>query len=221
MNKLVKRILGSVLAERRLAGENSNWTEVLGIVAATINTQHGRSSYDVSAYESVFGQSYDHDLSCSKEETRQCWTLDQRMGVTNDDADFVEYCKRIFILRDPEADNSVEENSANEEDDGYFSDGELPVDETSEVDDTYFYSHLHDDDVNEGNRKTPPENEFMLKSPVNLFSNENEELPDEDKRKLPANEDHIPEDKRKLPAKVAVAFCGDDITSVYDRSYAE
>jgi transposase InsO family protein len=71
MNKLVKRFLGSVLEERRtLSGENPNWTEVLGIVAATINTQHGRSSYDVSAYESVFGQSYDHDLSCSKEEAR-------------------------------------------------------------------------------------------------------------------------------------------------------
>ena len=49
-NKLVKRILGSVLAERTKAGENPNWTEVLGMVAATINTQHGRSSYDVSAY---------------------------------------------------------------------------------------------------------------------------------------------------------------------------
>ena len=69
MNKLAKRILGSVLAERRLAEENPNWTEVLGIVAATINTQHGRSSYDVSAYESVlFCKLYDHELSCSKVE---------------------------------------------------------------------------------------------------------------------------------------------------------
>jgi hypothetical protein len=42
MNKLVKRILGTLLTERRLAGDNPNWTEVLGMVAATINSQHGR-----------------------------------------------------------------------------------------------------------------------------------------------------------------------------------
>jgi hypothetical protein len=30
MNKLVKRVLGSTLAERRLAGGNPNWTELLG-----------------------------------------------------------------------------------------------------------------------------------------------------------------------------------------------
>ena len=29
MNKMVKRVLGSVLAERRLSGKNPNWTEVL------------------------------------------------------------------------------------------------------------------------------------------------------------------------------------------------
>jgi hypothetical protein len=29
-----------VLSERREAGENPNWTEVLGSVAATINSQH-------------------------------------------------------------------------------------------------------------------------------------------------------------------------------------
>jgi hypothetical protein len=35
MNKLVKRILGTLLTERRLAGDNPNWTKVLGMVAAT------------------------------------------------------------------------------------------------------------------------------------------------------------------------------------------
>ena len=90
------------------------------------------------------------------------------MDVTNDNVDFVEYCKRTFILRDPGADDNVEENSTNDEDDGYFSDGELPVDETSEVSDSYFDSHIHDDVVKEGNRKTLPKNEFMLKSPANL-----------------------------------------------------
>jgi hypothetical protein len=41
VNKLVKRFLGTVLAERSLAGHNPNWTEVLGSVAAAINLQCG------------------------------------------------------------------------------------------------------------------------------------------------------------------------------------
>ncbi len=48
MNKFVKKVLGMVLAERRLAGENPNWTEVLGSVAATINLQHGHGKNNVS-----------------------------------------------------------------------------------------------------------------------------------------------------------------------------
>jgi transposase InsO family protein len=64
VNKMVKRVLGSVLAERRLAGQNPNWTEVLGSVAAAINSQSGRCKNDVSAYEAVFGEKYDHPMSC-------------------------------------------------------------------------------------------------------------------------------------------------------------
>ncbi len=42
INKLVKRVLGMVLvAEQRLAGQHPNWTEVLGSVVATINSQCG------------------------------------------------------------------------------------------------------------------------------------------------------------------------------------
>ncbi len=37
MNKTVKRVLNAVLAERRLKGENPNWTEVLGSIASVIN----------------------------------------------------------------------------------------------------------------------------------------------------------------------------------------
>ena len=77
MNKLVKRILGTLLTERRLAGDNPNWTEVLGMVAATINSQHGCGKDDVSSFEAVYGQVLNHDMSCSKVEARQCWTLPQ------------------------------------------------------------------------------------------------------------------------------------------------
>ncbi len=43
VNKLVKRILGTILADRRLAGQNPNWTELLGRVPAAINSQCGQS----------------------------------------------------------------------------------------------------------------------------------------------------------------------------------
>ncbi len=75
VNALVKRVLGSVLAERRQSGENPNWTKVLGSMTLIINSQCGRGKNDVSAYEAVFGQVYDHPLSCSKAEARRCWTI--------------------------------------------------------------------------------------------------------------------------------------------------
>jgi len=90
MNKLVKRILGTLLAERRFAGDNPNWTEVLGMVAATINSQHGRGKDDVTSFEAVYGQVLNHDMSCSKAEACQCWTLPQFLKVTNN-AEFAEY----------------------------------------------------------------------------------------------------------------------------------
>ncbi len=36
MKKMVERVLGTVLTERRLAGQSPNWTELLGSVAAAI-----------------------------------------------------------------------------------------------------------------------------------------------------------------------------------------
>ena len=136
MNKLVKRVLGSVLAERRLAGDNTNWTEVLGTVAAVVNSQAGRGKNDVSAYEAVFGQPYHHQFSCSKEDARKCWTIDERMLVTND-AEFNENVAMDYNIGDNASDVA-------DEDDGYFSDDEVPADETEEVTDEYFYAHLND-----------------------------------------------------------------------------
>jgi hypothetical protein len=72
MNQIVKRVLGSVLAEHCLIGENPNWTKVLGTVAATINSQHGRGKHDVSVFEAMYGQKYHHSLLCSKEEACNC-----------------------------------------------------------------------------------------------------------------------------------------------------
>jgi hypothetical protein len=92
VNKLAKRVLGTVLADRRLAGHNPNWTEVLGSVAAAINLQCGRGKNDVSAYEVVYGDKYDHPMSCSKTEARRCWTVSERIKVTNE-PEFEQYCR--------------------------------------------------------------------------------------------------------------------------------
>jgi transposase InsO family protein len=83
MNKFVKRNIGSVLAECRLLGKNPNWTEVLGSVVAVINSQHGCCKDNVSLFEVVYGQVFDHELSCTKEKASQCWTVPQQLKVTN------------------------------------------------------------------------------------------------------------------------------------------
>jgi transposase InsO family protein len=118
VNKVVKRVLGSVLAERRMAGENPNWTEVLGSVAAVINSQKGRGKNDVSSYKAVYGQVLDHPLSCTKAEARRCRTVKNRM-----------HCKENYHLEDDI--NEV----TDDEKDGYFSEDDLPLDEMNEVSD--------------------------------------------------------------------------------------
>jgi hypothetical protein len=62
VNKIVKRILGTLLVERRLACHSPNWTELLGSVAAAINLQCGQYKNDVSAYEAVYGDKFDHPI---------------------------------------------------------------------------------------------------------------------------------------------------------------
>ena len=81
MNRLVKRLIGSELAQRRAAGENPNWTEILGSVTAAINSQCGRGLNAVPSYTTIFGQPYDQEIACSKDEACQCWTVSQRVKV--------------------------------------------------------------------------------------------------------------------------------------------
>ena len=149
MNKLVKRTLGCVLAERRLAHENPNWTEVFGSVAAFINSQYSRGKFDVSAYKAVFGQEFDHEFACLKEEARKCWTIGEQLQVTNDTA-FQEYVKEYFYV---DADRD-QYDSSYEDDLSYFSDDNINETKTKEVDDTFFDKHLMDD-VSEDVSKQP------------------------------------------------------------------
>jgi hypothetical protein len=136
MNKFVKRTLGTVLSEYRLVGKDRNWTEVLGSIVSAINLQHGKGKNDVSAYEAVYGQKMDHDFSCLKEEAHQCWTVPERLKVTND-PEFTKYARKNYIIDDDEiCDDDAE---------GYFSDGLLPSDKKEEVSNEYFFDHLQDD----------------------------------------------------------------------------
>ena len=152
MNKLVKRVIGTVLSERRAAGQNPNWTEILGSVAAVINSQCGRGKNDVSAYEAVFGQKLDHPLSSSKSEARRCWTVKDRMLVTHE-PEFNTYCKEHYITED----DINEVTDHDDSDFGYFSEDDLPLSEMDEVSDEYFDSHLLDDTDGVDDRKSPPE----------------------------------------------------------------
>ena len=82
MNRIVKRVLGRIVAERRLQHQSSNWTELLGSVMSAINSQAGRGKNAAPSYNAVFGQSMDQNFSCSKEEARRCWTVAERLMVS-------------------------------------------------------------------------------------------------------------------------------------------
>jgi hypothetical protein len=122
MNKLVKRVIGTVLAERRMAGQNPNWTEILGCVAAVVNSQKGQGKNDVSAYEAVYGQVLDYPLCCTKDEARRCWSVKDRMLVT------IEPEFDVYIQENYELEDDINEVEVEDYDNGYFSEDDLPLD---------------------------------------------------------------------------------------------
>ncbi len=159
VNKFVKRVLGTVLSEQRMEGQTPNWTSVLESVAAVINSQCERGKNSVIAFEAVFGQKLDHPLSCSKSEARRCWTLKVCMLVSNE-PDFDSYCKENYIIDDDDVYNATEvidEDGINEDedDDGYFSEDEVPQDKMDKVDDAYFNEHLMDNTATITPNKSP------------------------------------------------------------------
>ncbi len=107
------------------------------MVAASINSQHGRGKDDVSSFEAVYGQVLNHDMSCSKAEAHQRWTLPQFLKVTND-AEFAEYAANNYNLDEDSPDAAEQDDSS-----GYFSDEELQDDENEEVTDDDFFNLLN------------------------------------------------------------------------------
>jgi hypothetical protein len=171
MNKFVKRNIGAILSERKMMGENPNFTEVLGSVAAAINSQHGRCKVDVSSFEAVYGQVLQHKFSCSNDEARQCWTVPQWLKVTND-PDFEAYGKDHFHVDDEDVDDDADDS-------GYFSDGSLPSEEKEEVSDSDFFENLNNKPPGRSSppmelRRQPPElnthsEEVLLLPPMELM----------------------------------------------------
>ena len=84
-NKLVQRILKSILSERCLRSLDVNWTNLLGKVMSVCNSHSGRKKYSVSSYEAVFGQRFHPQLKCKQEEMRQCRSIFQRLKLSPDE----------------------------------------------------------------------------------------------------------------------------------------
>jgi hypothetical protein len=170
MKRLVKRIIGIVPTKQRLVADNPNWTQVLGLVTTVINSQHGHRKDDVSSYVAVYGQQYDHKVTCSKEEARWCWTLPQLLKVMNN-TEFSTYVSANYHVDD----NS---DADDEDDDGYFSDEMLPEDERDEVTDEDFLKHLVTPGSLEVNDRKRPHNEDL----ANHCSEDNQSLEEIDRR---------------------------------------
>ncbi len=119
----------------------------------------------------LYGQVLDHPLCCTKAEARRCWTVKDRMLVTVE-PEFDVYCKENYQLEDDI--NKVTDDDNN----GYFSEDDLPLDEMNEVADEWFEDHLMDGvtpaksanhskkkDKKEPTEKPPPEGLFRWNPP--------------------------------------------------------
>jgi len=51
-------------------------------VGGSIIAAAGRGKNDTPSFTAVYGQTYDHDISCSKDEARRCWNLPQRLQLS-------------------------------------------------------------------------------------------------------------------------------------------
>ncbi len=81
-NKVVQRVLKSILSENHLRSKEVNWTKLLGQVMAVCNSYSGIQKNSVSSYEAVFGQKYHQHLQCNLSEMRECKLIFQRLKLS-------------------------------------------------------------------------------------------------------------------------------------------
>ncbi len=108
-------------------------------MSAAINCQHGGGKDNVSAFVAVYGQKPNHEVSCTKEEARNCWTLPEMLCVTSD-GNFKAYPEENYYLGDEEF------SDGDGEDDGYFLDD--MTNKRDKVDDDFFFQHLLNEEDN-------------------------------------------------------------------------
>ena len=128
MNKLVKRVLQSIEDELRAEGLDPDWTRLLGRVTSSINNQRSRQANSTTSYSVVFGMSYHQNISCTMEEARKCYTIDQRLGLSRDDR-LAAVAKEVCVLSASDGDVEKSEDDRNE---GYWSDDSAMLDSDGE-----------------------------------------------------------------------------------------
>ncbi len=134
----------------------------------------------------------DHEFSCSKEEAHQYWTVPDWHKVSNN-PEMNAHAHEHHILDDGVV--------ADDDADGYFSDGQLPSDKKEEVTDNCFFDHLKYGYANEyhGQRE-----DFCVKLDQDVFVESGAASPEQDVTMQSAEDDssNIPMTMRRPPLKV-------------------
>ena len=136
MNKVIKRVLGSIESEERQLGREPNWTSLLGRIMAAVNNQRSRGADSVTAYKAVFGQDYHQQFACTMEQARQCNTIEQRLKLSSDSR-LERVAKECCYIADEESEHHNTNNNKDDEEggrDGYWSDESAPLNSDDEED---------------------------------------------------------------------------------------
>ena len=107
-------MLSDLLSDRRTNGLDDNWTMVLGVLTANLNSFHGRQTASVPAYNAVFGANYHITTSCTVDEARKCNTVEDLQKVVMDDEGHINR----FVLEHTEPTNTQPQNSDKYETEG-------------------------------------------------------------------------------------------------------
>ena len=144
MNKLVKKILFSMLSDSMREGKDTNWTYLLPRITAVVNSNKSRGKNSVTAYETVFGQPYDQELSCTLDEARKCYTVTEKLKVSRDDR-----IASLFVSDDKASSPPIADGDT----DGYWSDSSQPLNVVYELKDEQklLNDMIAEDDVGQDN----------------------------------------------------------------------
>ena len=133
-------------------------------------------------------------MFCSKSEACHCWTVSERIKLTKE-PDFEQFCQQNYF---------VDDNNKEKDTNDYFSDDELPPNETNEVADEWLDSHLMDDTS-------------TIASDKSSRKSGNDAIPDN----VDANADSDPEDNEEMVKEVDHNFLVDDYVGQVNKDSIE